>query len=57
MCTGAIMPKYYYVPSDLIEEERRKPGSQIRFASSEGEGDNVFLWGQSVYIISQLLGV
>lgn len=50
------MPKYYYVPNNLADEERKKPGSQIRYASSEGEGDNIFLWGQSVYIISQLLG-
>ena len=41
---------------DDIEAERAKPGSQERHPSGEGEGHNFFLWGQSVYIISQLLG-
>jgi len=53
---GPIVPKYYYVSMDCIEAERAKPGSQKRVASSEGTDGNIFLWGQSVYIISQLLG-
>ncbi|KAK2190913.1 hypothetical protein NP493_65g06037 [Ridgeia piscesae] len=52
---GPIVPKYYYVSMDCIEAERAKPGSQKRVASSEGTDGNIFLWGQSVYIISQLL--
>ena len=53
---GPLLPKYYYVPAENVAAERANPGSQVRVASSEGEHDNVFLWGQSVYVISQLLG-
>lgn len=60
---GKIVPKYYYVPSHFVEQERNAPGTQARVSSSEGKilvnrqtRDNLFLWGQSVYIISQLLG-
>ena len=49
---GKVLPRYYYVPIEKVEAERVKPGSQKRIASDE----EVFLWGQSVYIISQLLG-
>ncbi|XP_071503310.1 phosphorylase b kinase regulatory subunit beta-like [Diadema antillarum] len=52
---GKIVPKYYYVPNGCIESERRHPGSQSRLASSEGEGNNVFLWGQSMYILTCLM--
>lgn len=54
--SGPVIPKYYYVAKEDIEAERAKPGSQERSPSGEGEGHNFFLWGQSVYIISQLLG-
>jgi phosphorylase kinase alpha/beta subunit len=50
------VPKYYYLPEESIGLERQSPGSQKKIASDEGNGDNLFLWGQSVYIISQLLG-
>ena len=53
--TGEIVPKYYYVPESAIDQERRAPGSQKRVASTEGEGNNVFLWGQSMYILARLL--
>ena len=56
MRPGPIVPKYYYVPEANIEAERADPGSQLWFPSNEGEKGNLFLWGQSVYIISQLLG-
>lgn len=45
------------MPSDCIDDERANPGSQMKIASSEGRNGNLFLWGQSVYIISQLLGL
>ena len=51
-----VVPKYYYIDKNNVEAERANPGSQPRFASSEGEDGSLFLWGQSVYIISQLLG-
>lgn len=60
---GPLVPRYYYVPKDYLEQEKNAPGTQIRLPSNEGKikvnnesRDNVFLWGQSVYIISQLLG-
>jgi len=53
---GPIIPKYFYVSRESVEAEKANPGSQDRLASNEdAEQGNVFLWGQSVYIISQLL--
>ncbi len=53
---GAVIPKYYYIPREYMEAERANPGSQKRVASSEGKDGNLFLWGQAVYVISQLMG-
>jgi len=40
-----------------VEAEKANPGSQDRLASDEdGDKGNIYLWGQSVYLISQLLG-
>ena len=50
------MPKYYYVPTGNVETERGEPGSTNLEVSGEDD-ENIFLWGQSVYIISQLLGM
>lgn len=53
---GPVVPKYYYVPKDKIEEEKARPGSQQRLPSNDGTDGNIFLWGQSILLISQLLG-
>lgn len=50
-----IIPKYFYVPREAVEFEKMEPGSQQRQPSGEGMEDNLFLWGQSLYIISSLL--
>jgi len=50
-----IIPKYYFVGKDVMEYERMEPGSQLRLASSEGSATNLFLWGQSLYLIASLL--
>lgn len=52
---GQLVPKYYYVAKEHMELERCNPGSQPKIASPEGTTDGVFLWGQSLYIIAQLL--
>ncbi|XP_022107548.1 phosphorylase b kinase regulatory subunit beta-like [Acanthaster planci] len=53
---GFVLPKYYYVERRHIEAERKNPHSQPREASREGEQpDQLFLWGQSVYLIACLL--
>ncbi|XP_041375340.1 phosphorylase b kinase regulatory subunit beta-like isoform X2 [Gigantopelta aegis] len=52
---GLLVPKYYYVPEDTIELEKMHPGSQERLPSPEGSTGGVFMWGQAIYIISQLL--
>lgn len=52
---GLLLPMYYFVPKELIELERSNPGSVERKASPEGSTDGVFMWGQAVYLISQLL--
>ncbi|CAG0883522.1 unnamed protein product [Cyprideis torosa] len=51
-----LMPMFYYVPYDCVSYEKAEPNSQPRVSSSTGgSADDVFLWGQSIYIISQLL--
>ncbi|XP_064114166.1 probable phosphorylase b kinase regulatory subunit beta isoform X2 [Macrobrachium nipponense] len=50
-----VIPKYYFVQRDHIYGERAEPGSQVRQASSEGTAQNLFLWGQSIWIIASLL--
>lgn len=50
-----VVPKYYFVGKDVMEYERMEPGSQMLQASIEGSGTNLFLWGQSLYLIASLL--
>ncbi|NWV17994.1 KPBB kinase, partial [Origma solitaria] len=50
-----VVPKYYYVPADFVEMEKRSPGSQKRFPSNNGRDGKLFLWGQAMYIIAKLL--
>ncbi|NXL29510.1 KPBB kinase, partial [Glaucidium brasilianum] len=50
-----VVPKYYYVPADFVELEKKNPGSQKRFPSNSGRDGKFFLWGQAVYIIAKLL--
>ncbi|KAF1500965.1 Phosphorylase b kinase regulatory subunit beta, partial [Megadyptes antipodes antipodes] len=50
-----VVPKYYYVPADFVELEKKNPGSQKRFPSNNGRDGKFFLWGQAVYIIAKLL--
>ncbi len=50
-----VLPQFYKVDYSEIEGERAKPHSQLRMANNF-EDRTLFLWGQSVYIISQLLG-
>ncbi|GAB6026744.1 hypothetical protein CHUAL_013250 [Chamberlinius hualienensis] len=50
-----LVPKYYYVPKESIEAEIQEPGSQLKVPSKEGQSGCVFLWGQALYVISQLL--
>lgn len=52
----AVVPKYFYVPTLCIEAERRDPGSQKRIPSDEGDADNLYLHGQALYIMCELLG-
>lgn len=51
-----MVPKYYYVPADFVEYEKRNPGSQKRFPSNCGRDGKLFLWGQALYVIAKLLG-
>ncbi|XP_025752138.1 phosphorylase b kinase regulatory subunit beta isoform X4 [Manacus vitellinus] len=50
-----VVPKYYYVPADFVEMEKKNPGSQRRFPSNNGRDGKLFLWGQAMYIIAKLL--
>ncbi|XP_047741057.1 probable phosphorylase b kinase regulatory subunit beta isoform X3 [Hyalella azteca] len=50
-----VVPKYYYVPKDYIELEREQPGTQLRMASVHGSATNLFLMGQSLFLIAELL--
>ncbi|XKL60608.1 hypothetical protein PGB90_007665 [Kerria lacca] len=51
-----VVPMYYYVSRENIEFEKAEYGSQIRLPADENLGEDcLFLWNQSLYIISQLL--
>lgn len=50
-----LIPRYYYVPKHSVDAERSEPGRQIRLPCKEIQPGSLFLWGQSLYIISQLL--
>ncbi|EMP35923.1 Phosphorylase b kinase regulatory subunit beta, partial [Chelonia mydas] len=50
-----VVPRYYYVPADFVELEKKNPGSQKRFPSNSGRDGKLFLWGQALYIIAKLL--
>ncbi|NXP27879.1 KPBB kinase, partial [Scytalopus superciliaris] len=50
-----VVPKYYYVPADFVELEKRSPGSQKRFPSNSGRDGKLFLWGQAMFVIARLL--
>ncbi len=50
-----VLPKFYFVEPDCTAAERAHPGSQRRLANNFADKE-LHLWGQSVYIISQLLG-
>ncbi|KAJ8303410.1 hypothetical protein KUTeg_019806 [Tegillarca granosa] len=52
---GTLVPMYYYVPKEFIDQEKYQPGTCKREPSPEGSTDGVFLWGQAVYFVSQLL--
>ena len=53
---GPIIPKYYFVPESGIEQEKKNPGSVERMPSDQGsEEGNLFLWGQSVLLITYML--
>ncbi|XP_039260321.2 phosphorylase b kinase regulatory subunit beta-like [Styela clava] len=51
-----LVPRFYYVQKDDIQKERNKPGSCDRKCSFDLTKETyVFLWGQALYTISQLL--
>ncbi|CAL1542018.1 unnamed protein product [Lymnaea stagnalis] len=52
---GQLLPMYYYVPKQLIEQEKLVPGSQPKVPSAEGTTAGVFMWGQSLLFIARLL--
>ena len=47
---------YFFTPKANIEIERSNPGSTEKLPSAIGTTDGVFIMGQAVYFISQLLG-
>ena len=54
LCLGELIPHYFFVPKIYLEAERKDPHSQIRCPGIE-DGD-IFLWGQSLMTIMNLLG-
>lgn len=52
---GQLVPMCYYVPKEVLEFERCNPGSQEKVPSPEGSTGGVFMWGQALYFIAQLL--
>jgi len=54
---GLLIPQYFFIPPEDIDLERNHPGRGQRVPSDVGSVDGVFIWGQSVYFIAQLLGM
>lgn len=52
----SILPYFYYVPKESIEQERLKVNSQMRVASHEVDDGSSHLWTQAIWLICQLLG-
>nr|CAB3264837.1 phosphorylase b kinase regulatory subunit beta [Phallusia mammillata] len=51
-----LLPRFYYVPKEQINQEKESPGSSKRLCSfGLFDEPKVFLWGQSVLLISRLL--
>ncbi|XP_026327867.1 probable phosphorylase b kinase regulatory subunit beta isoform X4 [Hyposmocoma kahamanoa] len=55
-----VIPWYYYVPREGIENERNEPYSVRRVPASQPSDDNkdtggLFLWAQSLFVLAQLL--
>ncbi|XP_049708176.2 probable phosphorylase b kinase regulatory subunit beta isoform X4 [Helicoverpa armigera] len=47
-----VIPWYYYVPREGIENERSEPNSVRRLPANTG---GLFLWAQSLFVLAQLL--
>jgi len=47
-----VVPAYYYVPYNHSGKTR---GQGQRVATTEGQDDKYFLWGQSLYVVTRLL--
>ncbi|CAL4068490.1 unnamed protein product, partial [Meganyctiphanes norvegica] len=50
-----VVPKYFFLHDEHLSLERKRSGSQARAGSKEGSARNLFLWGQSMWVISSLL--
>uniref|UniRef100_H2Z3G3 Phosphorylase b kinase regulatory subunit n=1 Tax=Ciona savignyi TaxID=51511 RepID=H2Z3G3_CIOSA len=51
-----LLPRFYYVPADQVEAQRNNPGSAKQLCSfGVFEEPPVFLWGQAVFTIANLL--
>lgn len=51
-----IVPKFFYVTKENLEKERQKNKSTKRQSSFTNSDESpIFLWGQSLYLISNLL--
>ncbi|CAG2222637.1 PHKA_B [Mytilus edulis] len=50
---GVLVPMLYYVPKEELNYRHKQDLHKL--PSAEGNTDGVFLWGQSLYFISQLL--
>ncbi|XP_043247487.1 probable phosphorylase b kinase regulatory subunit beta isoform X3 [Amphibalanus amphitrite] len=53
--SNPTLPQYYFVPSEHLSGERAEPGSQPRFASAVGGPGDLFLWGQAMLVVTELL--
>uniref|UniRef100_A0A1Y1M5A6 Phosphorylase b kinase regulatory subunit n=1 Tax=Photinus pyralis TaxID=7054 RepID=A0A1Y1M5A6_PHOPY len=47
-----IIPMYYYVPEDYIEQERLEPHSTSRRPAPDS---GLYLWNQALFVLAQLL--
>jgi len=58
MSGDPLVPIMYYVPTNAMKDEKVDPNTQkrkITFSNLSGFPSDVFLWGQAMFIISELL--
>lgn len=47
-----VIPMFYYIPEEFVEQEKQEPHSTCRLPSTEA---GLYLWNQAMFVLAQLL--